>query len=230
MAGSQRKPYYPFYRGVLAKAPNARAATSRTNIAPRVKQIITAMAEKKYFDHTYTAFSPTPAWTWNSSIEGIAQGVDRLNRIGNKIRVTRVEYVVHVDGGDNSMAQDGAQVRMVCYHNKQPEGATPVSLHVWTLDVMDTLRDEIHKPQYVLTNDWVHTMVVTGTDSAGAHFTTGPKKFLHFSQPINKVVAFSDNGATIASLWKDDYGFGISSTAGSCCKMTIRTRTFFTDE
>lgn len=186
------------------------------------------MQEKKYFDNTYAAFSPVPAWTWNSQCVGIAQGVDRMQRIGNKIFLKKIEIMVHIDG-DNTMTQDGSQVRMVCYHNRQPAGAVPVSLEVWNADVLDTLRSEVKRPQYTITRDWIHTMVVTGVDAAGAHFTTGPRKTLQYTWYINKVIHFKDSGSTITSLWKDDYGFGISSTSGSCCKMNIRTRVHYTD-
>lgn len=179
-------------------------------------------------------------WVWASSIAGpnFVQGTDSSTRVGDRIMVNRIEYYVVIQPLVPIVDdKNGFRCRLVCYHNKQCQGAVPSTTGVWDIDQLDTLRNVPNSGRISILRDYVHTMVPTavttpatgGTTSAATVNTAGPIFTGRFNIYPRKKIQYISNAQSVAAVVKDDYGVGFIAEGANCCQMLIIAKMHYTD-
>lgn len=204
--------------------------------APLVRRVVMNMAEKKYFEADIMTFaSPVPAtWAFASALAGIQQGTAATNRIGNKIFVHTIRFLIGMRTPATVAATTvSEQCRCVIYHNKEAVGTLPVGVNgVFTHNGISSNRFQPLVNRYSLLRDGIHTFSPLVYNSTTNQVALGPP--IQYVWTINprKRIDFQSNSGTISDLYKDDYGVGCvtSGTGGvGTCEMLVRVQVVFSD-
>jgi hypothetical protein len=189
------------------------------------------MAEKKFFQKICIPTATIGAvWTVASALTGIAQGVTQQTRIGDKIRVQKIEFQINISPVIATMNAQGSSCKWNIYHNKQANGALVAATTVYDSDSFFGLRNVDKLSQVRLVKSGMHTFVITATTSAGLPAAVGPTMngMLVTIYP-NKVINYTLGGSAIADLVYDDFGIMAASDTANCCQINVQSRVFFTD-
>lgn len=224
----------------------SKTAVTKNQLGRLVRSYVTNIEEKKYANFTATTSTTwnagySVAATWNffsvlakcfdatlASQVGIIQGTDRNQRVGNKIRLHRIDFNVLIVPVVSATMQDGSICRVVVYHNKDPQGTTPTAAQAWTTDVFNAQRYEQYRNRISLLKDFTHTMVATSTN-AGAVASAGPQFLGKFSIYPKQVVEYNASSGGIGSIMKHDYGVALCADTVTCCTATVTGTVVYTD-
>jgi len=222
-----------------------KTAVTKNQLGRMVRSYVTNIEEKKYIQfcctsstwNTGTATNAT--WTFGSAIQGgqnavlgamvgVIQGTNRNERVGNRIRLHRIDFLINIVPISGPTMFDGSICRVVVYHNKEPQGSLVTSAQTFASDIYNAPRNEQYRNRISILKDFTHSMVATGTN-AGAVLSTGPQFLGKFSIYPKQVVEYSGSTGTIATIMKHDYGVGWCSDTTSCCNITCVGTVVYTD-
>lgn len=209
----------------------------RTNLGRLVKQVVLNMEEKKFFLVDWAQIAVAQACTIGSFVAGdagaggtgVIQGNTVSQRIGNKIKLHRIDVSVRITPVVSTFPQDGSVCRFFTWHNKQANGALPTAAQLFDADNFSCLRNENFVHRLSIGNDFTHSMVLT-TENAGAQFSAGPEFLQLFSIYPKQSIEYSTTSGLISAIAKNDYGFGIFADGANCCVANLRSKIIYTDD
>lgn len=218
----------PFYR---YRRPTRRTKRAKATRATRqiVRQVVQNQAEEKYFaQNLYNGQLTGATWLMKSAIAGIVQGTTASTRLGNAIRLKRIDFAIYVEPNGTGMGITGSVCKLMLWHNKQASGAVLSPTTLYNADNINALlnwsqhnRCTELKVQYC--NMWTQT--ISGSASTSAN---GTMRFNWSIFPKTRIDFVANNGNN-ADILSDDYGFGFVSDVLSCCKVTCNVQVIFTD-
>jgi len=165
-------------------------------------------------------------WRFHNPLIGIVQGTTNTTRIGNKIRVQRIEY--NVMTFPFAVSNIGSLCKLMCVHDKLARGTAPTGDTIFITNDMNESRNPNFKNRYTTGPSAMHSMVVL-TTNAGTPVSNGPMNMVKLVQKVNKVVEYGSDTATLADIYKDNYALGYIGTVNLCCQLQIDAVVFFTD-
>lgn len=222
--------------------PYKRRSVKRRRIGRRAvtkiaRRVVNSRLEEKYINLVLLGSTTDPttaapslmsgSWTFKSVLPTIAEGTTSFERIGNKIRVKRIEFSIQIEPAIHSAMVDGGAGRVVVYHNKQATGALPSAAMVWDTNRLATLRNTAQTKRISILKDYTHQMVVYASNG-GAVFSAGPSTFFKWVVYPKKTIQYTANTADISDILMDDYGIGFVGEA-NCCQGYILAKVIYTD-
>lgn len=212
------------------KAPKKAPRRATRVAAPLVRRVVMNMAEKKYFENTILSSTTVgTTWMFHSALAGITQGTAAYNRIGNKIFVHSIKFMVYITPNANEVASSNIRCRCAIYHNKEAVGALPTGSAVFTSDSIFGLRYQPLLSRYTIVKDTLHTMVAGAQGNAANTYALGPQGQFVVTVYPKKRIDFSSNAGTISDLFKDDYGMCCVSSNTTQCNMSVWVQVIFSD-
>lgn len=201
-----------------------------------IKKVVTSLEEKKSaFASDFVSASPGTSWSWVSFLAavnaaaGVTQGTAKNQRIGERIRLQKIEFtvdIVMIPGGATNV--DGAVCRMVVYHNKQANGSLPSTTDVFNTSDFRATRNSTFENRYSILKDFVHSMTVT--DAEGATVYGGPHLFTTLTFYPKSPIDYTGSAGVIANILKNDFGVGYVADGASCCTIRLGCRLHWTDD
>lgn len=195
------------------------------------------MAEKKFFNKDFGAPVATLA-TWNfgagaglsamSPICNIVQGTTANDRLGNKIFVHSIEWMLQIGAVAAGMGTNGHYCDIIVYHDKECKGTLPSGTNIFWKDAVNMPRAIEYLPRFSVLRKQRHGQIAT-TANAGAVLTAGPKVTVRFKIFPKKVIDFTGNNGTIADLLKHNYGVAIAASDVGCCTFLCQSQVTFSD-
>lgn len=205
----------------------ARRAAARKG----VKRVVMNMAEKKYFTQPtlYANTDVQATWTIQSVIAGLVQGTAATQRIGNKIQLHRIDWVIKVMPQVTTMNSNGSYCDFIVYHNKRAQAALPTGATMFLNDNVLGQRNQNYVNSQSILKRVRHTMGISTYNAATAATSVGPMGQWNFSVYPKKRINFVSNAGTISDIQGDDYGVGFCADAAACCKISISVQVIFSD-
>lgn len=197
-------------------------------IVPRVKRAILTLAEKKYYEFQPINTAMTTTWTWKSALIDIVQGTGATQRIGNKIFVHAIRFMVQMKPVVVAGVSQ-ANCRCVVYHNKEAVGALPNTDQVFSTTGVTAQRYIPQLNRYRLLRDQVHNLTSFAYNSTTNEYILGPGSQFQWAIFPKKRIDYTGNGNGITDLFKDDYGFGCIVDTAATCNMNLRVQVIFSD-
>lgn len=209
-----------------------------------VRRTLQTIAETKYsaeiafFNGDQTTVMITPQAVLHQFL--IEQGFGVGERVGNKIKIARLEFSVRVYPLTGATMTDGSYCRFVLLHDRDFAGAAIGNTDVFAVDTRPMALYNPAKVALGKTNagsrrfrvlkDFTHTMVGMGTNGATV-VTSGPQLVTMFTIP--EVEGKQVTYATVDSAITDIVGWNLHLLLGadtaSCCGWQIYGRLFYTD-
>lgn len=212
-----------------------RDTVAKRRIASVTKRVLRQQLEKKYFNTDLYSGTAPDSWTFRSAIAGLQQGSTATTRIGDKIRIHKIEFMVSIEPLPVANTESGSRCRVILYHNKQANGAVPTAANgVFDSDEILSLRYHPKLPQYTVLKDYVHNMSImsaafdSGT-STTLPLTAGPPIQFKWVIYPKTPIAFTSSAGTISDILRDDYGLGFVGDESDCCNIEVITKVTFTD-
>jgi len=217
-------------------------------LAPRVKRVLTSMAEKKHHiaqicdvASLTTEVAITGAWQiYNLNCSflfgsgengGIVQGTNFNQRIGERISILSNEMVLRIvpSAVNNTNKAGGSQCRVVIFLDKEPHSAATSATALFNIDNILAEQNLTTKPRYQILKDFVHVMVPLTTNGATT-VASGPV-FLQKIK-INKKYKpeFTGTGGTTSAYVKNCLFMAIIADANACCSFVLQNQMTFIDE
>lgn len=156
----------------------------------------------------------------------IVQGTTASTRLGNKIKILAIDYVVNIK--PNIVNSQGSICVFMFGYDRRCNGLDPAATGIWQVDNFNEVRNPAQTSKYGVQMVKRHNMVVL-SNNAGAPFSTGPNTQFTYRQKVNKTVEYTGNTGTIASLFKDNYFFGYCASDVNCCAIAVNGMIHFTD-
>lgn len=200
--------------------------------------MVTNLAEKKYFDNELTSFAPInnayPTADFFSLISDITQGVGVNQRVGNRIRITRIDFTIDVRGGQATIMAAGALCKLLIIHNRDCNSSAPNYADMYTGTSIFRQRKPEFTAKYRILKEMWHSLTSTATIGTGASSASGPRTCWKFSIPINKTIVYKASSSIAANnnyqnLTKDDIQFTAIASDTGCCNIGGFYRVYFTD-
>lgn len=196
------------------------------------------MAEHKYYDMLIDINKDSVTTKMKTTVEyvsildGINQGITANSRIGNRIRVSRVEASFDVQPNNNLAML--SLMRLMFVHNTDCASAAPSfsdMFHPGSKDYISLQAPEFMS-KYRMKRDYLHslTTVAFKTDNSA---TSGPRSNVRFKFPFNKVITYRATGGTAGTtptnMTKDDLYLAWVATDADCCQIQGTVRVYYTD-
>lgn len=211
---------------------------TRKGVVAIARRVVNRNLEEKWFSKVIVGSTTNPGtavptlifntWTLKSALAGIQQGTTAQARLGDRIRLKRIEFLIKVEPIVNAGIKDGTSCRMIVYHNKQANGTDIPPTAIFDYDKKESLRNITQARRVSVLRDYTHQMVAYATGTGDAVTTAGPAILYTWKVFPKKQITFSANEGTINDLLTDDYGFGITAEGG-CCQALIISKVVFTD-
>jgi len=208
---------------------------TKSQLGPMVRKINTQLYEKKAFTWVPFANAATVStWTVKSLLGStgagnrIGQGTDYNQRVGDKIRLSRIHVSLRIQPQSVMPDANGNFCRVIVYHNKQANGAAPTATQIFNTDDVLSLRNHLLRERITILKDFVHQMVVTGTN-AGANLTAGPEYFGTFTIYPKQIISYNGSTGEITEILKHDYGMAFATDTAACCVVNVQAQVVFTD-
>lgn len=201
----------------------------KSSIAPVVKRVVNNLAEKKFFRITASPVSAVANWTFVHELYNIVNGTAATNRIGNRIKVQYIDWLITIVPSATVDAAGGSSCRVIFWHDRDCRGTSPVGDQVFTTNTYNDVRNPLYKSRYSIQAQRVHNMTVI-SNNAGATYATGPTAHIAYRQKINKTLEYLTSTPAITDLYKDNYGMAFSADSSTgCCALTWKATVYFTD-
>lgn len=170
-------------------------------------------------------------------LNGVAQGVTDITRIGNEIQMTSVQFRGVVT---NSFADLSSKIfRMLIFIDRQANAGTPTVATLLDLTVFSTAGDQVYAPynhdyqkRYKILYDRTHTLTpqtlldfdpATGTTD----FTNPVLKFVQKKINARRTVKYAATGASAAAIETNSLWAFLLTNSSTNCSATIMFRTYF---
>jgi len=197
------------------------------------------MAEHKYFDMLIDVNKASVATKMKTTVEylsildGINQGITASTRVGNRIRVSRVEASFDVQPDTNNPML--SLMRLMFVHNADCGSAAPSfsdMFHPGSKDYMSLQAPEFMS-KYKLKRDYLHSITTVAIRPDNNSATSGPRTNVRFKFPFNKVITYRATGGaagtTPTNMTKDDLYLAWVATEADCCQFQGTVRVYYTD-
>lgn len=230
-----------------------RKTVNKNQLGNFVKKVVTSLEEKKAQNGVISQeqlagpinnpfVSASTGWVFKScfadftlfapTYPGIVQGTAKNQRIGERIRLTKIEFAIHILPASTigTTMQNGTACRFIIYHNKQANGVLPTPAEVWNDNNIYTTRNSTFMNRLSILKDFTHQMVATGTDNTGAVTASGPQLVTTMTIYPKQSITFTGSASAIANILKNDYGFAVCGDGVNCCQVYVRTQIMYTDD
>lgn len=189
------------------------------------------MAEKKFWTADLMVDANVPdTWNFMSALGAIVQGTSASNRIGNKIFLHAIQYMITIGPGNPQNTVAHLRCRCILYHNKEAVGTYPTGAALFTPDSILGLRNQTLLNRYAVQRDVVHVMATGAYNATGNLNILGPQTQFRWTVTPKKRIDYSSNtGVNVADLYKDDYGIACIASTANICKMSVRVTVIFSD-
>lgn len=199
-----------------------------------VRRTIMNVAETKQFVFNCVATAnATSTWQFASFLgdtptNGISQGNNLSNRMGDKIRLRHIRITIYITGVVGTAASTGTTCRFIVYHNKRCAGALPPAGYMNTTGAaILAVPDEIYKTKVTRLKDFYHVMTPT---VFGASVTAiGPPLVKEINIYPKTVVSYSSTSGKLPEIIDNDYGIGYVSDGTNCCTINVTAQVFYSD-
>lgn len=212
-----------------------RRKLSKKGVRKIVKAVVNRNLEHKWFLNYKSTTAAASTWTFTSVFDyptvKFQQGTNVNQRIGDRIKVTKIEFLVFIDpvvGAGGAPMATGTRCKCIVYHNKQANGALPTGAMMYDTDQLNALRLVAKQPAVSVLKEYTHHMSVL-SQNAGVSFSAGPPTSFKWVIYPKKTIQFTANSGTITDILRDDYGFGFVTDDGACCNVTCTMKFHFTD-
>lgn len=175
-----------------------------------------------------TVNSPT-TYAYVSALTGITQGTDVNHRIGDRIRLTKIEFLFFVQPVVDVPMVTGTRCKVLLYHNKQCNGALPTGAGMFDVDNINSLRLVAKQPQFTVLREYTHVMSVLSSNGT-APVSAGPCTQWKWTIYPKKQIQYINNNTDITALLRDDYGFGFIADDANCCSLACTIKVHFVDQ
>jgi len=218
---------------------------SKKKLKQAVKQVTISLAETKAATHALcTAFPILASWSFQSCLAGtplgggaayqINQGVDFNTRVGDVIKLKRIDFTVQITPVAPSVELNGTVCRVIVYHNKQAGGALPTQAQMFETagaqtNVVYNLRNQLFRNRLTILKDFTHQMVRTSQDGVGGNASAGPDTIMQFSIYPKQIINYSSGTGTLPAILKHDYGIGVCADGASCCVISVACQVVYVD-
>lgn len=165
------------------RAPRKRRTKLAKTVVPIVKKTIRSMEEPKtnVQNNVGTTILDVGNGYDSSPLELLATGSGQSQRVGNAIKVNKIEFKGLVRSGTGTSTGEATRVRMILYrHRTEEQAVLNVGLH-----------ENIELDQFIIYKDVLFTLVKG---------TSAQNKYFNFTQTGNKLVKYTGGSATIADL------------------------------
>lgn len=209
------------------RRPSSRYSKKKTSIPRQVRTIVNQIAEKKYLQLNTGLITGTNVWAFYSALEGLQQGTGASDRLGNRVFVTAIHYVIQFDCDNTVVPVENVFCEYLVYHNRAAGGGLPNGTDIWLFNQTSSPRNMAKTKQLTLEAYGTHNMPVAGGKTGTVADLNNGQGLARFSIFPKKQITYTSNSGTISDLLKDDYGFAIccNSNVGAC-----RYRVFSTME
>lgn len=205
---------------------------ARDQLGNFVKKSIISIAEEKHkFGAIVSNVGATQAFQIHSILAGlaIAQGTGKNERIGEKIRLRRIELYIQMIPVAGTVGTNGSVCRFVVWHSNAANGATPAATGLFDQDNLMSGNNLTYANRYSHLKDFVHYMVPTSSSAGGAVVTSGPMMLQTLKFYPKTVVEYSGTAGTTADIVKHDYGTAFTADDSGCCTIYVYAKVVYTD-
>lgn len=209
-----------------------RRGVSRKRIAAVTRRVINSQLEKKFFNKTlYSGIPANTTWLMDSAIAGLQQGTTASTRLGNKVKLVRIEFSIAINPTSNpAMLSSGSKCRVILYHNRQTNGVQTDGATLFDANTILSLRNVPNMPKLSVLKDYVHNMsVLTVNPSTAAPMSSGPPIQFKWVIHPKQVISFITNATDITAMLTHDYGIGFCADDAGCCEVSVLTKLVFCD-
>lgn len=222
--------------------PTKRKASKK--FAPRVKRIITSMAEEKHNIGQFINMNvPGDAWqifnvmcsqtasATDTGSSGIVQGNGDSQRIGDRIRLKKIDINFMISPIVAAVGATGTGCRILLVHDKQPNGAYPSATAIMNSASILSNQNLVHKKRFTILKDIVHQMTWTGSttttpNAAGPEligkFTIYPKHEVNYQTTVGVTSALTNHAYFVLAI-------NDSGATTQCCTVSADTQVSYTD-
>jgi len=164
----------------------------------------------------------------------IQTGTGTNQRIGNRIKVTKIEIMLHVTPQAGATMTDGSTLRVMIVKDKQAAGATPAFQSIVNAVATRVAETGLQNPdwtrRFTILKDFNHVMVVTGTNGATV-VACGPPMMGKITLRPNQIVTYTTSGGAAADINGVNWYILTAATdsAGVCCTVEGRWIVHYTD-
>lgn len=204
----------------------AQARGSATNaVVKAVERKLAAKEEKKNIDVSQSAGTSFPFGTSTAVVtllNGIAQGVTALTRLGRRIHMKSLYIRYHVAMGPTSTGS--SPLRLLVVYDKQPNAASPAAVDILTADNISSPNNLSNSRRFVTIFDDVIECI--GTGGPQADYQVLYKKLnldVEFNTGSTGTISDITTGSLIMLTYTNG-NIGVASPIGN-----IYTRVRFTD-
>lgn len=223
--------------------PTKRKKASQ-KFAPRVKRVVNSMLEKKHIEQTTGALNvigngwiignvlcTQSASATDTAGSGIIQGNADNQRIGDRIRLKKIEINFFISPITANISGDGTSCRLLLVHDKAPVGGYATPTQIMNSSFILSNQNLVNSKRFTILKDVVHQMTWLGNNAATA-VASGPEligKFVIY--PKYEVNYNTTTGITSAQTNHAFYMMAINDTGGAtaCCTLTWTAQTTYTD-
>lgn len=223
--------------------PTKRKAASK-KFAPRVKRIVQSMVEEKHIEQ-FTPAQNVRGDVWmignvlctqtasatDAAGSGIVQGNADNQRIGDRVRLKKIEINFFVSPVVAAVDATGSACRILLVHDKQPVGGYPATTTIMNSNFILANQNLVNKKRFTILKDIVHQMTWLGNTTTTPN-AAGPEligKFVIY--PKYELNYNTTTGITSAQTNHAFYLMAINDTGAAtvCCNLQFNTQTTYTD-
>lgn len=203
-------------------------------VMPLTKYVRVVPVELKFFDTVFgtAAIPPGPATLIDSTIVNMINGVGPSDRVGRKVKVTKIDYslsvvIVGATAGINTDA-----VRFDIFLDRQANGAAPTAADLYTAvagvpgtgQFLNILNEKRFKRLYTNVRQ---LNLLSGIGAANPGANAGFK--LEGSIYPNCIIEYDASAGNVTDLTSNNIITAWSSDGGFCVATATSTRVHYTD-
>lgn len=162
--------------------------------------------------------------------EGIEQGVEGTQRIGNRICLKKIEIIYSIQPRVSSLQMDGTMMRFALVHDSKPNGTIPNISDIFDVGIGATwLQNEVNIQRFRVLKEVTHYMGSTGNNGVTC-VAAGPGRDFKWTIRPNKIVSWDSASVGIANLITDNwYVVSIADSNGPVAFTNSMIKVAFTD-
>lgn len=207
----------------------SRKRITKKRVVGIVKRVVNSNVEKKFWNiDLYTAQAAATTWSFQSACAGLVQGTTASTRLGNKVKLHRIDFLIAVLPAVGAAMANGTRCRLILYHNRAANGALPTATALFDTNDCISLRNETQRTKFTIMREYVHNMSALTITSADVLASAGPPAQFIWSIYPKHTLTYTANTGTSTDLLTHDYGFGFVAD-DTCCAVTCKTKMVFTD-
>jgi len=226
--------------------PSKRKATTK-KFAPRVKKVMQSLLEEKFIiNQNCTTVQPILGNNWfmcnvlcsqtasqtDGAGSGIVQGNGVNQRIGNRIRLKKIDINFEIKPTVANVEANGSSCRLLLVHDRNPTLGYPAGTDIMSEFTHRAQQNLINKKRFVILKDIIHQMTWIGTKAADTIASAGPQLMGKFTiYPKYELNYQSNSGLTAFITNHCWYLMAINDTGTitSCCDFIAVTQVSYTD-